>query len=118
MYKRQVKRLLTDGIYRFLNGGSWTQFFEMDENHAEPRGYLAGRLTPDNMIHLITSRFYYKFNLAWLKGNESAISVSYTHLHYPECLYQNGTYAGSYGLTSYLKENDIYASLYSVVRCV
>ena len=35
--------------------------------------------------------------------------------HYPECLYQNGTYAGSYGLTSYLKENDIYASLYSVV---
>ena len=23
--------------------------------------------------------------------------------HYPECLYQNGTYAGSYGLTSYLK---------------
>jgi hypothetical protein len=46
----------------------------MDENHAEPRGYLAGTQTPDNMIHLITSRFYYKFNLAWLKGNESAIS--------------------------------------------
>lgn len=35
--------------------------------------------------------------------------------HYPECLYQNGTYASSYGLTSYLKENDIYASLYAVV---
>ena len=69
-----VKRLLTDGTYRFLNGGAWTQFFEMDENHAEPRGYLAGTQTPDNMIHLITSRFYYKFNLAWLKGNESAIS--------------------------------------------
>lgn len=64
-----VKRLLTDGTYRFLNGGAWTQFFEMDENHAEPRGYLAGTQTPDNMIHLITSRFYYKFNLAWLKGN-------------------------------------------------
>ena len=69
-----VKRLLTDGICRFLNGGAWTQFFEMDENHAEPRGYLAGTQTPDNMIHLITSRFYYKFNLAWLKENESAIS--------------------------------------------
>ena len=68
-----VKRLLTDGIYRFLNGGAWTQFFEMDENHAEPRGYLAGTQTPDNMIHLITSRFYYKFNLAWLKGNESTL---------------------------------------------
>lgn len=26
-----VKRLLTDGTYRFLNGGAWTQFFEMDE---------------------------------------------------------------------------------------
>ena len=64
-----VKRLLTDGTYRFLNGGAWTQFFEMDENHAEPRGYLAGTQTPDNMIHLITSRFYYKFNLAWLKEN-------------------------------------------------
>ena len=22
-----VKRLLTDGTYRFLNGGAWTQFF-------------------------------------------------------------------------------------------
>ena len=65
-----VKRLLTDGTYRFLNGGAWTQFFEMDENHAEPRGYLAGTQTPDNMIHLITSRFYYKFNLAWLKENQ------------------------------------------------
>lgn len=62
-----VKRLLTDGVYRFLNGGGWTQFFEMDEHHAEPRGYLAGTQTPDNMIHLITSRFYYKFNLSWLE---------------------------------------------------
>lgn len=23
-----VKRLLTDGIYRFLNGGAWTQFLK------------------------------------------------------------------------------------------
>lgn len=35
--------------------------------------------------------------------------------HYPECLYQNGTYAGSYGLLSYLKEDDIYAKLYAVI---
>ncbi len=62
-----VKRLLTDGVYRFLNGGAWTQFFEMDKHHAEPRGYLAATQTPDNMIHLVTSRFYYKFNLAWLE---------------------------------------------------
>ena len=35
--------------------------------------------------------------------------------HFPECLYQNGTYAGSYGLLSYQKEDDVYASLYAVV---
>lgn len=35
--------------------------------------------------------------------------------HYPECFYQNGNYAGSYGLTSYLKEDGIYANLYSVI---
>ena len=35
--------------------------------------------------------------------------------HYVEGLYQNGTYAGSYGLTSYLKENDIYAKLYACI---
>lgn len=35
--------------------------------------------------------------------------------HYPEGLYQNGTYTSQYGLLSYLKEDDIYASLYSVI---
>ena len=35
--------------------------------------------------------------------------------HYPECLYQNGKYTSSYDLLSYLKENDIYASLYNVI---
>ena len=36
--------------------------------------------------------------------------------HYPECFYQNGKYAGEYTLLSYQKENDTYASLYSVVN--
>lgn len=36
--------------------------------------------------------------------------------HYPECFYQNGKYAGEYALLSYQKENDTYASLYSVVN--
>ncbi len=62
-----VKRLLTDGVSRFLNGGAWTQYFEMDSCHAEPRGYLAATQTPDNVIHLISSRFHYRFNLAWLE---------------------------------------------------
>lgn len=61
-----VKKLLTDRVYRFLNGGAWTQFFEMDATHAEPRGYLAATQTPDNWIHLVSSRLYYRFNLAWL----------------------------------------------------
>ncbi len=64
-----VKKLLTDGKSRFLNGGAWTQFFEMDATHAEPRGYLAATQTPDNVIHLVSSRLHYRFNLAWLLKN-------------------------------------------------
>lgn len=62
-----VRKLLTDGEYRFLNGGAWTGYFEMDENHAEPRGYLAGIQTPDNVVHILSSRLHYRFNLAWLE---------------------------------------------------
>ena len=36
--------------------------------------------------------------------------------HYPETFYQNGTYAGEYTLLSYQKENDTYASLYTVIN--
>ena len=62
-----VKRLLTDGKERFLDGGAWTKHFIMDENHAEPRGYMAATQTPDNLIHLLSSRLYYCFNLKWLE---------------------------------------------------
>lgn len=62
-----VKKLVTDGVSRFLNGGAWTQFFQMDASHAEPRGYLAATQSPDNWIHLVSSRLYYRFNLAWLE---------------------------------------------------
>jgi formylglycine-generating enzyme required for sulfatase activity len=37
-------------------------------NSAERGGYLSGVQTPDNMIHIVTSRQYYQFNLAWLKA--------------------------------------------------
>lgn len=63
-----VQKLLTDGVERYLNGGAWTQFFLMDQTHAEPRGYLAATQTPDNLIHLLSSRIYYRFNLAWLEA--------------------------------------------------
>ncbi|GAJ15305.1 unnamed protein product, partial [marine sediment metagenome] len=38
----------------------------MDKNHAEPKGYLAATQTPNGVIHLITSKQHYAFNLAWL----------------------------------------------------
>lgn len=61
-----VKKLITDGKERLLYGQAWTGHFLMDKTHAEPRGYLAARQSPDNMIHLISSGIYYQFNLKWL----------------------------------------------------
>lgn len=62
-----VRKLLTDGEQRFLNGGAWTGNFEMDATHAEPRGYMAGTQSPDSTIHIISSRLHYQFDLTWLE---------------------------------------------------
>ena len=63
-----IKRLITTGgPARKIDGGGNTGWFVMDENHAEPRGYLAATQTPDRLIHLISSKQHYVFNLAWLK---------------------------------------------------
>ena len=62
-----VMRLLSTGEAKELNGGGWTGSFRTDENHAEPMGYLAATQSPDGMIHLISSKLYYRFNLAWLE---------------------------------------------------
>ena len=63
-----ARRLVTaGGPARTLDGGAWTREFVMDATHAEPRGYLAGTQTPDNIIHIISSRLHYRFNLAWLR---------------------------------------------------
>ncbi len=35
--------------------------------------------------------------------------------HWPECLYQNGTYASQYGLLSYQTEDGAYSALYEVI---
>lgn len=64
-----VKKLVTDGIHRYLNGGGWTGFFETSKTNAEPMGYLAATQTPDGIIHLISSNIHYRFNLAWLMEN-------------------------------------------------
>ena len=71
-----VKRLLTDGITRFLDGGAWTKHFLMDATHAEPRGYMAATQSPDNLIHLVSSRLYYCFNLAWITDEQPVSELS------------------------------------------
>ena len=71
-----VKRLLTDGTIRFLDGGAWTKHFLMDATHAEPRGYMAATQSPDNLIHLVSSRLYYCFNLAWITDGQPAPELS------------------------------------------
>ena len=62
-----VKKLLTDGKTRVLDGGAWTGTFTMDATHAEPKGYLACTQSPDGMIHLLSSRVHYRFNLPWIE---------------------------------------------------
>ena len=62
-----VKKLLTDGKTRTLDGGAWTGTFTMDATRAEPKGYLACTQTPDGLIHLLSSRVHYTFNLSWIE---------------------------------------------------
>lgn len=62
-----VRRLLTDGTTRMLDGGAWTGAFIMDSSHAEPRGYFAGTQAEDGTIHLVSSRLHYRFNLNWIE---------------------------------------------------
>lgn len=62
-----VIKLISDGQYRFMDGGAWTGHFEMDKNRAEPRGYMAMTQSPDGIIHLLSSKNHYRFNLEWLE---------------------------------------------------
>jgi len=63
-----IKKLITSGGPQreiVAEGDKWK--FIMDDTHSERRGYLYGTQTPDGIIQLISSRFHYQFNLAWLK---------------------------------------------------
>ena len=63
----KIKRLVTDdGPPRTIDGGGNTGRFTMSATSAEPRGYLSICQTPDRVIHLISSKQHYAFNLAWL----------------------------------------------------
>ena len=61
-----IKKLVTDGYERFLDGGAWTKHFIMNKEQAEPRGYMAATQTPDNVIHIVSSKQHYRINLAWI----------------------------------------------------
>ncbi len=63
----QIKRLVSDdGPPREVDGGGNTGKFTMSHESAEPRGYMSACQTPDGVIHLISSKQHYAFNLAWL----------------------------------------------------
>ena len=61
-----IRKLVTSGAGTF-DGGAWTGVFTATADNAEHGGYLASTQSPDNVIHLISSRLHYRFNLAWLK---------------------------------------------------
>ncbi len=65
-------KLLTPGEGEF-DGGAWTKQFTATPTRAEHAGYLAVAQTPDRVIHLISSRLHYRFNLAWLKTPASVV---------------------------------------------
>jgi len=63
-----VRKLITDaGPAREVDGGGNTGKFILSATTAEPRGYMACTQSPDGVIHLISSKQHYGFNLAWLK---------------------------------------------------
>jgi len=62
-----IKRPITDDSPpRRMDGGGNTRAFTLSARTAEPRGYLSICQTPDGVIHLISSRLHYEFNLAWI----------------------------------------------------
>ena len=48
------------------------QLFTMSWESAEPKGYLSITQAPSGVIHLISSRQHYAFNLAWLEADPPA----------------------------------------------
>jgi hypothetical protein len=60
-----IRKLLTPGAGEY-DGGGHTKLFTATPSRAEHAGYLAATQSPDGVIHLISSRLHYRFNLAWL----------------------------------------------------
>jgi formylglycine-generating enzyme required for sulfatase activity len=73
-----VRKLVTDGVKRTLNGYGNTGIFTTGPYTAEPAGYLAGVQTPDGIIRVVSSGVYYSFNQAWLETPYSLASGAKT----------------------------------------
>ncbi|MEK0317477.1 SUMF1/EgtB/PvdO family nonheme iron enzyme [Cohnella sp. 56] len=70
------KRLVsTDEDGGVWDGGAWTGEFRMDRSHAEPKGYLAMVQGRDGIIHLLSSRIHYAFNLQWVLERSPALTM-------------------------------------------
>lgn len=63
-----VQQLITTGTdeAKRYDPGASCPIFLMDKHHGQPMGYLQAVQSPDLMIHLISSRLHYRFNLEWL----------------------------------------------------
>ena len=63
-----VGRLISDdGPGKWVDGGAWTGKFIMSHTWGEPRGYLAATQAANGLIHLVSSRNHYAFNMKWLE---------------------------------------------------
>ena len=62
------KVFIYNGVDAFMDGGGWTGFFNLDSMHSEPKGYMAATQSPDGIIHLISSKNHYRFNMAWIES--------------------------------------------------
>ncbi len=69
-----VRRLLTRGEGTFQTGPYFgakvrrPPIVTTTPDLAETEGYLAATQTPDGIIHLLSSRLHYRFNLAWVSN--------------------------------------------------
>ena len=67
-----VRKLLTPGEGRY-DGGAHHRWFVATPTRAEHGGYLAATQSPDGVVHLISSRLHYQFNLKWLETPSPAV---------------------------------------------
>ena len=74
-----VRKLLTPGCGEFDVGAHFganvrrPPVIHTTPTLAETEGYLAATQAPDGMIHLVSSKLYYRFNRKWLESPAAAI---------------------------------------------